>query len=77
MSMNKLTVRFEDPFWVGIVEVEDEGGIASRAMFSVRSLPCPRSCVLCVTAGGSFASQATSASSSIRRNESIPSGFAG
>lgn len=26
MSMSKLTVRFEDPFWVGIIEVEDEGG---------------------------------------------------
>lgn len=26
MSMSKLTVRFEDPFWVGIIEVEDEEG---------------------------------------------------
>lgn len=26
MSMSKLTVRFEDPFWVGIIEVENEGG---------------------------------------------------
>lgn len=26
MGMSKLTVRFEDPFWVGIVEVEDERG---------------------------------------------------
>ena len=25
MSMSKLTVRFEDPFWVGIIEVEDGG----------------------------------------------------
>lgn len=25
MSMSKLTVRFEDPFWVGIIEVESEG----------------------------------------------------
>lgn len=25
MSMSKLTVRFEDPFWVGIIEVEGEG----------------------------------------------------
>lgn len=25
MSMSKLTVRFEDPFWVGIIEVEDKG----------------------------------------------------
>lgn len=24
MGMSKLTVRFEDPFWVGIVEVENE-----------------------------------------------------
>ena len=23
--MSKLTVRFEDPFWVGIIEVESEG----------------------------------------------------
>lgn len=26
MGMSKLTVRFEDPFWVGVIEVEDEGG---------------------------------------------------
>lgn len=26
MGMSKLTVRFEDPFWVGIIEVEDGGG---------------------------------------------------
>lgn len=26
MGMSKLTVRFEDPFWVGIVEVEGEEG---------------------------------------------------
>ena len=26
MSMSKLTVRFENPFWVGIIEVEDEEG---------------------------------------------------
>lgn len=25
MSISKLTVRFEDPFWVGIIEVEDGG----------------------------------------------------
>lgn len=25
MSMSKLTVRFKDPFWVGIIEVEDGG----------------------------------------------------
>lgn len=26
MGMSKLTIRFEDPFWVGVIEVEDEGG---------------------------------------------------
>ena len=26
MGMSKLTVRFEDPFWVGVIEVEDERG---------------------------------------------------
>ena len=26
MGMSKLTVRFEDPFWVGVIEVEDGGG---------------------------------------------------
>lgn len=25
MSLCKLTVRFEDPFWVGLVEVQDGG----------------------------------------------------
>ena len=34
MGMSKLTVRFEDPFWVGIIEVEDgEGYRVARHVF--------------------------------------------
>ena len=34
MGMSKLTVRFENPFWVGIIEVEDgEGYRVARHVF--------------------------------------------
>lgn len=48
MSMNKPTVRFEDPFWVGIVEVEDEGAYrVARHVFGAEPTMPEVLCFVC------------------------------
>ena len=67
MGMSKLTVRFEDPFWVGVIEVETKGATASPA--TRRGSPRPRrSCASYATGGGSFASPTASKSKPSRRS---------
>ena len=68
MGMSKLTVRFEDPFWVGVIEVETKGATASPATSSARSPRPRRSCASYATGGGSFASPTASKSKPSRRS---------
>ena len=76
MGMSKLTVRFEDPFWVGIVEVEDERATRSPVT-SLEQSPQPRrSCVSCATGGENSVSRTASRLKLSRRSESTRKDFA-